>query len=392
MRLYRGQYADTRFALIADVLPSLDQASRTWWVTHRFDVVPLGGKRPNWLRFYYPGVRYCPLCLGDDGIHRELWTMPLVAACPRHHCVLVTQCHSCRRGLTWGRIKPAWRCACGANLANAPALPAVAWMEQLAGLLEEALSVEDVLERIDACKQIYGFLAWAQELHLRLRLGCEPAGIAQPDARAYLVPGNWEVGLFMARATLGERRIRALVRKNFRGQQKALLLLDEHGPLVLAIEACSKLAKSCYSTPLLEAADALLSQLCASSQFARGLYFHPHLSAQRKQDLLLAFANWWYALAGKIWTRESPDRLTMSLEDSGGYSADLIIEILNELFDAAFRDEQPERYSTLIARWHIPNELKQKFEPSEVLDEVVSYLAGLCRSELNFVLDLICQC
>lgn len=391
MRLYRGQHTDTVFASLADVLPSLDQTNRTWWVTHRFDVVSLGEKRPSWLRFHYPGVRYCPLCLEQDGIHQELWTMPLVAACPRHHCVLVTQCHSCGRGLTWGRIKPAWRCVCGANLANAPALPAVAWMEQLAGLLEEALSVEDVLERIDACKQIYGFLAWAQELHLRLRLGCEPAGITQPGTRAYLVPGNWEVSLFMARATLGERRIRALVRKNFRGQEKALLLLDEHGPLVLAIEACSKLAKSRYSTPLLEAADALLAQLCASSQFGRGLYFHPHLSAQRKQDLLLAFANWWYALAEKISTLESDDRLTISLADSGGYSPDLIIEILNELFDAAFRDEQVERYSTLIARWHIPNELKQKFEPSQVLDEVVNYLAGLCRSELNFVLALICQ-
>ena len=96
-------------------------------------------------------------------------------------------------------------------------------------------------------------------------------------------------------------------------------------------------------------------------------------------------------MAGKISTLESYDRLTMSSEDSGGYSPDLIIEILNELFDAAFRDEQVERYSTLIARWHIPNELKQKFEPSQVLDEVVNYLAGLCRSELNFVLALICQ-
>lgn len=270
IRLYRGQDTDTEFSLIADILPSLDQVSRTWWVTHRFDVAPQGGKRLGWLRFHYPGVRYCPLCLEKDGIHRELWTMPLAVACPRHQCELVKQCYACGRRLTWGRIKPGWYCVCGANLVHAPAVSSVAWTERLAGLLEEALNFEEVLEQIDACSQIYGFLAWAQELRLRLgqkpEIDHDPTCITRPGVRANSVPGSWEESLFMVSGALGERRIRALLRRNFLGEQRTQSLFEDRGPLVLALEASSKLAKNRYSSPLLKSAEALLAKCSSGSE------------------------------------------------------------------------------------------------------------------------------
>ena len=96
-------------------------------------------------------------------------------------------------------------------------------------------------------------------------------------------------------------------------------------------------------------------------------------------------------MARRISTLESNNRLTFNSDIIGGYSPELVIQILNKQFDAAFLDEDVDRYSLLIARWHVPKALQRKFEPHQVLDEVMNYLAGLSRSELCFVLDLICQ-
>lgn len=94
MRLYRGQNTDTEYLLIADILPSLEQVSRTCG-SRTFDVVPQDGKRLVWLRFHYQGFATVLCVWKKDGIHRELWTMPLVVACPRHQCELVKQCYAC---------------------------------------------------------------------------------------------------------------------------------------------------------------------------------------------------------------------------------------------------------------------------------------------------------
>ncbi|PKO71566.1 MAG: hypothetical protein CVU20_06330 [Betaproteobacteria bacterium HGW-Betaproteobacteria-14] len=395
-RLYRGSDLETAFTCIANVLPVWITDDQDWWVTHRLDYFPQRRKKPKWLHFHYPGFRYCPFCLKEEGIHRELWTLPLVVACDRHQCALSTQCHSCGRGLTWGTIEAGWRCVCGAELADAPPLlVAASWAVRLAALLEQALSPAAGLAKSDACSQIYGFLTWAQDLRFELKTRRAfvygPRYFVQANARTRLSPDSWEESLFMGKFAIGERRLQSLVRWHFRGELGTLLLLEDRGPLTQAINALCQLPKNGYTTRLFEASHALLDRLRASALLCRGVFFHPRLNIQDQQNRLVAFANWWYLLARRISTLESNNRLTFNSDIIGGYSPELVIQILNKLFDAAFLDEDVDRYSLLIARWHVPKALQRKFEPHQVLDEVMNYLAGLSRSELCFVLDLICQ-
>lgn len=70
----------------------------------------------------------------------------------------------------------------------------------------------------------------------------------------------------MVSGALGERRIRALLRRNFLGEQRTQSLFEDRGPLVLALEASSKLAKNRYSSPLLKSAEALLAKCSSGSE------------------------------------------------------------------------------------------------------------------------------
>lgn len=394
--LYRGANPNEAFGTISDAIPFLGPECLAKWVTHRLDAISPEGKRHKWLRFRYTPVRYCPSCLKGDGIHREPWTWPLVSACARHQCELLERCHACGQTLAWWVIKPGWICICGAPLAGGPVLPARPWAVRLAGLFDDALSSSETFESFQKIQAIYDFLGWAYVLRRQLsRRRSSAIGLArftQPNARVHMVPDAWEESLFMAGGSLGQKRLQALLKWSFREMPRSLSLLQSDGPLLLALKALAKLPRNQHTAPLLDEADALRRQLCAGIESCPDVYFHPDLNKRDRQIRLVAFARWWHELATRISQLATKDRLILQSDPAFQCcQSDLVIQILSWIFEAAFAGQGVERYSVLIARWHVPERLQQKIEPDWVLNEVGNYLAGLRTSELMFVLDLVRQ-
>lgn len=394
--LYRGFEPEKAFETIATVIPPSESVSGTWWVTQRLDAISANGKRHKWLRFHYSPARYCPSCLKEDGIHREPWTWPLVSACARHQCQLVARCHGCGESSAWWVTKSGWTCICGAQHADAPSVPALPWEVRLAGLFDEALNAREPFESRQGIRAIYDFLGWAYVLRRQLsRRRSSEIGLArftQPNARIHMVPDAWEESLFMAGGNSGQRRLHGLLKWCFREMPRSLLLLQSDGPLLVALKALDKLPRNHHTALLLDEADALRRQHCAGIESCPDVYFHPDLSKQDRQIRLVAFARWWHAFAMRISPLAAKDRLTLPSDFTyPGCRSDLVIPLLSWIFEAAFTGENVERYSALIARWHVPKALQQVIDPDQVLNELGNYLAGLRSSELAFVLDLVRQ-
>jgi hypothetical protein len=76
-------------------------------------------------QFNYQRPRVCPECLREQSVWWAVWDLALVSACPKHRCLLISQCPICRRSLVWHR--PAvHQCRCGADLRTVKAEPASA--------------------------------------------------------------------------------------------------------------------------------------------------------------------------------------------------------------------------------------------------------------------------
>jgi len=71
----------------------------------------------------YRWPRLCPGCLRERPIWWAVWDLGLVAACPRHGCVLLNQCPACQRKTGWER--PAvYKCRCGFDFREVSPEPA----------------------------------------------------------------------------------------------------------------------------------------------------------------------------------------------------------------------------------------------------------------------------
>ena len=63
----------------------------------------------------YRRPRICPECLRERPVWWAVWDLALVAACPKHGCLLINRCTACGKNLVWQR--PAVeKCRCGADL------------------------------------------------------------------------------------------------------------------------------------------------------------------------------------------------------------------------------------------------------------------------------------
>ena len=64
-------------------------------------------------------LRWCPLCIASDGIHRGIWTLKLVGACPEHSVILLDECPVCSKPVTPSDAGMT-RCTCGTLLHAGP--------------------------------------------------------------------------------------------------------------------------------------------------------------------------------------------------------------------------------------------------------------------------------
>jgi hypothetical protein len=70
-------------------------------------------------QFNYRRPRICPHCLREQPVWWAIWDLGLVAACPRHSCLLINKCPACGRRLAWQR-RAVDQCRCGTNLRTIP--------------------------------------------------------------------------------------------------------------------------------------------------------------------------------------------------------------------------------------------------------------------------------
>jgi len=84
------------------------------------------------LRLTRPAL--CPHCVAEFGFIDAFFDLRLAVACPRHRCMLVTECPTCREPLTWFR-RGLLQCKCGASLASAVTPPAKAEVASLMAIL-----------------------------------------------------------------------------------------------------------------------------------------------------------------------------------------------------------------------------------------------------------------
>jgi hypothetical protein len=71
----------------------------------------------------YRKPRLCTACLRDHPIWWAVWDLGLIVACPVHRCLLLNQCPSCKRQVTWER--PAvHKCRCGLDFRQVNSEPA----------------------------------------------------------------------------------------------------------------------------------------------------------------------------------------------------------------------------------------------------------------------------
>lgn len=74
-------------------------------------------------------LRFCPLCLAEGNgperrLHRQVWQLNLVTACPHHRTLLVDACDDCGETFEHSRKTKIWACACGKDMIDVDTVPA----------------------------------------------------------------------------------------------------------------------------------------------------------------------------------------------------------------------------------------------------------------------------
>lgn len=103
--------------------------------------------------------RYCPACLGERAVWRDVWQLVFYVACHRHNLALRQSCPRCSQLVAWKR-ESLVRCRCGGDLREADhqrAAPkalamsrdvAAAWGQESLGNVEGRRQAEPLLHRI----------------------------------------------------------------------------------------------------------------------------------------------------------------------------------------------------------------------------------------------------
>lgn len=357
------------------------RADRDWWVSRRLDPHVPTGRLPKWRQLQYGSIRFCPACLRESGFHAVLWTLPLVEACPRHHCELLSTCTACDRPLSWTTLRPGWRCRCWKELSAMPSHPAPLWAVRIASTV--AGSAELRRQSRDDCNLLVPVPNVPRYSLYDAYDFLEPAGGFQSTlARKVRF-------LYSSHAVL-VAAFRRILRLNFRNQQTILVWLRDDAPLALAIKHLNRVPRNRLTEPLRREAGRLLGALHAGIEYDETVYFHPRFLEIDRRPYLAKFARWWHKLANRVSVLEPEAQLRFGRAvffRSGNQPSS--VEILNILLNAAWRRVPIDRYSILAARWHIPKELQRRLRPDEIVKELGSYLMRRPGSELAFVIDLL---
>jgi len=86
-------------------------------IVYNYDAPVLGSSHPpHVLRLRRP--KLCPKCLQEQNYCRKLWDYTAATACPTHNVLLVDECRTCHRRITWAR-KRVSICRCSSDFREA---------------------------------------------------------------------------------------------------------------------------------------------------------------------------------------------------------------------------------------------------------------------------------
>lgn len=373
-------------------------------------------------------IRICPLCIRTSGCHCMLWQLPLVAACPVHHCKLTESCLSCGQRLSWSSLSYGWQCTCGARLGELPTASAPLWQIKLARMLSRAddVQVSDDVRTVSAntlsevphyrARDLYGMLWWCLKLRRTMtesnrrfyNLAKTWPVVKRRGAR--MEPRAWEVsvvdGHVQTWISKGNRMFNWYLRsqedshthvkifcfpspmpvtltgpENWRCFQRLVALMQElvgnPNPLATAIRYAVERAVDEHS---------------AGIPGIPMVFFHPRLSSVQRQERIRELTHWWAAFSQTVPSVGPIDQLLYESDATNpthiweDYHQTAGVPLLNIFFSAARLQLPPEQLGILARRWHVPVELRR---PKDILLDVGGYVGNLFEEELNFIYALL---
>lgn len=65
--------------------------------------------------FLKRNLKYCPLCLRENHIHKYIWDFQMVCICQKHQCILIDRCSKCQRNITMASFSKGYCSDCGSK-------------------------------------------------------------------------------------------------------------------------------------------------------------------------------------------------------------------------------------------------------------------------------------
>ena len=410
--LYRGTQgtAAVAFDLVQSMLGALVTLDRSWWLGRQLHkgYPHHGGYPPAWLTLSLGPLRLCPACLQDSGIYFALWELPLMEACPLHHCALLTACPACSRTFHWQDWLPNWHCQCGVDITTIPlVLPKSGTVEVaqvLVGssdlILPKLYQQHSIALNHDQyhVEEVYKGLAWGTSLRdLFFKCGSRAGELnvnRRPIRKRRERRGFWERRLI---GDSTDKLISRLVRaqkKHFNTPQLLNYVFPSDG-LAQAKAFVRESSPGVVKTKIQKTLDRFLVDYALELALSLFVWFLDARHSEQRLAYMRQFAAWWAILATRIGDLDPVIQRHdfESTKQARAHDASLrevhVVEVLNLLFEGARQQLSVENFRGLTYWWRIPPALRDVSEPEELFRSVGLHLASVPLGEILFVLDLV---
>jgi hypothetical protein len=410
--LYRGtkSVAVAAFDLVQATFGDTVALDRSWWLGRHLHEGCLGGGShpPAYITFQLHPLRLCPACLQDGGIHVALWEMPLIEACPLHHCALLTACTACSRTLEWQNCLPDWHCQCGMSIPAMPSATPNAGALELARVLTGSsdlalpkayrahFTAPDGLQyRLD---EVYKGLEWGTELRELLSgrgsLAGEPKAKPRPKKERRARWGAWERRLI---GDSSDELIARLVRaqRKYFNSPLPLGYVFPHDSLARAKAFVREAAPCVVQTKIQKTLDRYLTDYALDLPLSLFVWFADARHSKKRVAEMRQFARWWAVLAARMGDLDpTMQRLEETLaqrvrtQDVSLHEVH-IVDVLNLLFEAARKRLDADSFRAFTYWWRIPPTLREVRDPEELFRRIGLHLASIREEEILFVLALV---
>ena len=331
---------------------------RTWWLEGDF--------LSRYHAFGGNALRLCPKCINAFEIHQSVWDLPLVAACPIHHCRLLDRCLKCQKHLWWSTVDLDWRCRCGQDLTQMISMNASPTEVRLSAVLIGATdglctnfyrartlkALKFTPQRLEVTyRRLDNGLALRDTLRAALRTHQPRSPEEWRRLNSRQLPGQWELSLFEDWPRTFQELLLRLARRYWRSNNATFVLASEDTPIndVLSKLGSRKLGGSATNN-LAHAMQQLVDAFRAPFCTATLVLYNPRYSEEQRNKRLLHFWRWWHALQRmtlkNLRSESSPTSLSYPMRERSREA--IAITLLSRLIDAADRGADGRRYASIV--------------------------------------------